>query len=207
MLPKPPAFGVSALPASGRGNPPGPLPVSGMRKLQFGLARMLGVPHLVAWYIRSQRARFARLAAPLSPEQKQAMAGFFLPSALESTRLVVLQDRRLQNPPLYWLPARLGFSDVPHPSNVTAMTFENVVVSHAAFSHGLLFHELVHVEQFRQLGVLRFSKLYVRGFLRGGGYHAIPLEANAYALGRRFESGQRFSVAEEVACSIHEERF
>ena len=31
------------------------------------------------------------------------------------------------------------------------------------FSNGLLFHELVHVEQYRQLGIPRFSELYVGG--------------------------------------------
>jgi len=44
---------------------------------------------------------------------------------------------------------------------------------------GLLFHELVHVEQHRQLGIPRFADLYVRGFLSGGSYEAIPLEVNA----------------------------
>src|SRR2546429_7268300 len=43
-----------------------------------------------------------------------------------------------------------------------------------------LFHELVHAEQYRQLGVGRFAELYIRGFLSGGGYDGIPLEVNAY---------------------------
>jgi hypothetical protein len=51
---------------------------------------------------------------------------------------------------------------------------------------GLLFHELVHVEQYRKLGIPRFSELYVRGFLNGGSYEAIPLEVNAYSLEDRF---------------------
>ena len=38
------------------------------------------------------------------------------------------------------------------------------------FTDGLLFHELVHVQQYRQLGIPRFSEFYVRGFLSGGGY-------------------------------------
>jgi len=65
---------------------------------------------------------------------------------------------------------------------------------------GLLFHELVHVEQFHQLGIPWFSELYVRGFLSGG-YDGIPLELNAYALGRHFEAHprRRFSVADVVA--------
>ena len=72
-----------------------------------------------------------------------------------------------------------------------AITFCDVVVSHQAFSDGLLFHQLVHVEQYRQLGIPRFSELYVRGFLNGGSYEAIQLEVNAYTLGGRFESNPR----------------
>ena len=65
---------------------------------------------------------------------------------------------------------------------MAAVTFQDVVVSHEPFSDGLLFHEFVHVEQYRQLGRARFAELYVRGFLAGRGYPGIPLEINAYAL-------------------------
>ena len=93
-----------------------------------------------------------------------------------------------------------GFNNLPDQSKMRAITFCDVVVSHDAFSDGLLFHELVHVEQYRQLGIPRFSDLYVRGFLNGGSYEAIPLEVNAYTLGGRFESDPRqvFSVEDEV---------
>src|SRR6202051_1159062 len=73
----------------------------------------------------------------------------------------------------------LGFNNLPDQSAMAAITFRDVVVSHEAFSNGLLFHELVHVEQCRQLGIPRFSELYVRGFLTGSSYDAIPLEVNA----------------------------
>ena len=79
----------------------------------------------------------------------------------------------------------LGISDLPDFSSVEAVTFESVVVSHVPFSDGLLFHELVHVEQYRQLGVSRFAELYVRGFLFNGGYDGIPLERNAYEARRQ----------------------
>lgn len=46
--------------------------------------------------------------------------------------------------------------------------------------------KLVHVEQYWQLGIPRFSELYVRGFLKGGSCEAIPLEVNAFTLGGRF---------------------
>ncbi len=82
-------------------------------------------------------------------------------------------------------------------------------ISHEPFSNGLLFHEFVHVEQYRQVRIPRFSELYVRGFLNGGSYEAIPLEVNAYTLGGRFEQNpaNRFSVANEVGRWIAEGRF
>ena len=94
----------------------------------------------------------------------------------------------------------LGFTNLPDQASMAAITFSDVVVSHEQFSNGLLFHELVHVEQYRQLGIPRFSELYVRGFLNGGGYEAIPLEVDAYTLGGRFKSDSRrvFSVEDEV---------
>jgi hypothetical protein len=65
------------------------------------------------------------------------------------------------------------------------------------------------VEQYRQLGIPRFAELYVLGFVNGGRYEAIPLEVNAYALGGRYENNlaQHFSVSEEVAAWIAENRF
>jgi len=94
----------------------------------------------------------------------------------------------------------MGFTNLPSFSTMAAVTFCDVVVSHQPFSNGLLFHELVHVEQYRQLGIPRFAELYVRGFLSGDGYDGIPLEINAYGLGGRFERNPetRFSVADEV---------
>src|ERR1039457_2000817 len=55
-----------------------------------------------------------------------------------------------------------------------------VGLSPVLFTNGLLFHELVHVEQYRQLRIPRCSELYVDGFLTGVGYDGIPLEVHAY---------------------------
>jgi len=137
------------------------------------------------------------------------MAGFFLPQVLDGARVLVRHGIRVGNPPFYPMLAGMGISNLPDISQMAATTFCDVVVSHVPFANSLLFHELVHVEQYRQLGIPRFSELYVRGFLSGGGYDGIPLEANAYALGRRFEGnpGQQFSVADEVARWVREDRF
>jgi hypothetical protein len=128
------------------------------------------------------------------------MNGFFSPQLLEGMRLLVLKGDRVADPDFYPTLKSLGLKNLPDQTKMAAITFSDVVVSHEPFTNGLLFHELVHVEQYRQLGISRFSELYVRGFLNGGGYEAIPLEVNAYTLERRFESDPRrvFSVEDEV---------
>jgi hypothetical protein len=90
-----------------------------------------------------------------------------------------------------------------------ATTFSDTVVSRGPFTDGLLFHELVHVEQYRQLGVPRFAELYVSGFLSGGGYEGIPLEKNAYDLDGRYKAAPEsyFSVGADVAGWIASGRF
>ena len=159
------------------------------------------VSRLVAGYISAQRENYALRAGPLSAQQRAAVAAFFSPELLGNTRLLVLQGERVANPEFYPMLRTLGFKNLPDQSAMAAITFCDVVVSHEPFSDGLLFHELVHVEQYRQLGIQRFSELYVRGFLNGGSYEAIPLEVNAYALEDRFRSDARrgFSVQQEVA--------
>ena len=106
------------------------------------------------------------------------MAGFVLPQVLNATQILILHGLRVENPPFYPMLAAIGFSGLPDLSQMDAITFCDVVASHVPLTDGLLFHELVHVEQYRQLGLQRFSELYVRGFLSGGGYDGIPLEVN-----------------------------
>jgi hypothetical protein len=167
------------------------------------------VSGLVSQYISTQREKYAPRAIPLSVQQKAAMKGFFSPRLLDGTRVLVLQGERVPNPDFYPMLRSLGFNNLPDQSEMGAITFSDVVVTHEAFSNGLLFHELVHVEQYRQLGVPRFSELYVRGFLNGGSYDAIPLEVNAYSLGGRFEQNpaRQSSVADEVRNWIMEGKF
>jgi hypothetical protein len=126
------------------------------------------------------------------------MTWFFSPQVLDATGLVVLQSERVADPDFYPTLKSLGFRNQPNQSAMGAITFSDVVVSHAPFTDGLLFHELVHVEQYRQLGIPWFSELYVRGFLNGGGYDGIPLEMNAYKLGDRFEANPRNPVPVEA---------
>ena len=163
----------------------------------------------VATYIGAQRGRFFSRGVAMPAEAKMALRGFFRAEVVESTRFLVLDGERIENPGFYGMLRGLGLTNLPEFRSMAAVTFQDVVVGHETFSDGLRFHELVHVEQYRQLGVQRFAELYVRGFLNGGGYDGIPLEINAYALGGRFEreAGRVFSVEEEVAGWVTAGRF
>ena len=167
------------------------------------------VSEFVAEYISIQRNRFRDRAKNLTGPQKSVLAGFFRPDLLEATRILVLENERVSNPAFYPFLRSMGFTNLPDFALMAAITFDDVVVSHQPFSDGLLFHEFVHVEQYRQLGIPRFAALYVGGFLSGGGYDGIPLEINAYSLGDRFESAPHssFSVESEVSFWIREARF
>jgi hypothetical protein len=160
-------------------------------------AQITQLSGLVAQYITGQRGKYAPRAVPLSAGQRATMAPFFSSQTLDATRLLVLQGERVANPDFYPMLKAMGFDNLPDQSTMGAITFLDVVVAHEPFTDGLLFHELVHIEQYRQLGVPQFSDLYVRGFLTGGSYAAIPLEVNAYTLGGQFEANPRRSFSVE----------
>jgi hypothetical protein len=119
------------------------------------------------------------IAAPPEPPRIQALA------------------RALGSPP--WL----------EPERMAAITFNQVIVSAEPMSLRVLFHELVHVEQYRQLKVNGFARLYVRGFLRTGAYEQIPLERHAYEMDEQYAANpaRTFSVRDEVRRWIEEKKY
>lgn len=153
----------------------------------------------VEGYINASRKKYAPKAIPLSPAQKSAMHNFFGPEILEQVGVLVLDGSRIEDPSFYSMAKMMGIRGLPSFSDVAAVTFVDVVVSHEPFSESLLFHELVHVVQYAQMGSKEFASRYVQGFLKQGSYDQIPLERNACDLEDRFkkESGA-FSVADEV---------
>lgn len=142
------------------------------------------ISSLVGFYIKSQRARFLPWAKPLSDEAKRRFAGYFSEDILNEVRVAE------------------GVSLLAMPW-VAAMTFDNVIASRVPCFGSLLFHEMVHVTQYRVLGIDQFAEMYVREFLRTRRYEAIPLEACAYELERRFvEDEEPFSVEAEVRARL-----
>lgn len=155
----------------------------------------------VAEYIQQQRQTYRQSAASLNATQMAAMQPFFPKSTLDSTRVIVLSGERVGNPALNGQLVKMGFepATLPNFSLMTAITFVDTVVSHEQFTDRLHFHELVHLVQYEKLGVAEFAAKYVRGFLSGGSYDAIPLERNAYEL------DERFATAPATDCSVSDE--
>jgi hypothetical protein len=169
---------------------------------KLGEAQVGWVIQQVAEYVELQRQTYRGRAVPLDGNQRSALQPFFPATALDSTRAVVLGGERVSNPPFYPELQRMGFEPaaLPNFSFMAAITFVDTVVSHVPFTERLLFHELVHVVQYQKLGLPEFAAKYVRGFLSGGAYEAIPLEVNAYELDARCAADPtaRYSVEGEV---------
>jgi hypothetical protein len=155
---------------------------------------------MVEAYISSSRTKYAPQGVPLSDGQRAAMQPFFPAAVLDSTRLCVLRGTRVPNPSMYSMAKMMGINNLPDFSDMAAITFVDVIVAHEDFTGALLFHELVHVAQYAQMGVKEFAARYVNGFIQGGSYEEIPLEKNAYLLEERFskDAARVFSVDDEV---------
>jgi len=105
---------------------------------------------------------------------------------LEATRLVCVEH--MPRPPLEaWnLHALDDFAFM----NAAGLTLDNFVFVRPGLETdaSLMFHELVHVAQWRALGRARFLALYGVSLLRRG-YDANPLEVMAHDLQARFDRG------------------
>jgi hypothetical protein len=155
---------------------------------------------MVENYISTSREKYAPQAVPLSDIQRAAMQPFFSSGVLDSARLCVLHGTRVPNPSMYSMAKMMGIRNLPDFSDMTAITFVDVIVAHQDFTDALLFHELVHVTQFAQMDLKEFATRFVNGFVQGGSYEEIPLEKMAHELEARFSqnSTQVFSVDDEV---------
>ena len=153
----------------------------------------------VTAYIQRQRDRLGGQAVDLPVDSKRKLSSYFAPDILDSTRLIVSKSLPIPELPYNVLLRSFGFH-LPGASSVSAITFDYVIAARDWPSTRLLFHELIHVVQYRQLGVRRFARLYVEGFLNNGSYGRIPLESCAFSLEERFVSrGTPFDAADAVA--------
>ncbi|HEX7287962.1 MAG TPA: hypothetical protein VF532_17370 [Candidatus Angelobacter sp.] len=155
---------------------------------------------MVEDFILSSRKKYAERAAPLTPEQRAAVQPFFAAEILDQTRVLVLHGERVQDPPFYGMARMMGFKNLPSFADTTAVTFIDVIAFHEEITDDSLFHELVHVVQYQQLGTREFASRYLSGFVKSGSYEENPLEKHAYELEQRYSANrsQPFFVADEV---------
>lgn len=163
----------------------------------------------VVAFVRSGRNQFARTAVPLDPTQRKLMGPFFPADMLDSVRIVSPDKARLQNPDFYHRARQRGFAHMPDFSHLAEITFGDLILFHAAITDRLLFHALVHVVQYRTVGLERYVDLYLRNFVRSGVHVVVPFEVHAYALDERFATAPEkgFSVESEVRCWLEGGRY
>ena len=150
-----------------------------------------------ARYISRQRQRLLPLAQAIPSEFVRRLSGFFPDGVLQEARVI---ETEVPSPFFYPLVRRLGIGEFPEMSAIGAITFVDLIAYPERLNIHTLFHELVHVMQYRTLGLRAFSRHYVRGFVKGGGYEGIPLERQAYELEGQFSRNPRnyFSVEADV---------
>jgi hypothetical protein len=138
------------------------------------------------------------MATPLSEISKLRLRQHFGDADLDWARIVQADPLPIPDPPFYPLLRWLRL-DIPEPSLVEAITFDHVIAARESMRLPLLFHEMVHVVQYRLLGVKAFARLYVKGFFAAGGYHAIPLERCALEMEQRYLTAKEpFDVEGEI---------
>jgi len=153
-------------------------------------------------WIAAERLKHLPKSRPLTCAECSGLASHFSSPCLSSARVACVDEiptptfvRRIIDR-FDFLQKRVQF-DFSSASGITLG--ECILVADPEPSVELLFHELVHVEQYRILGMKGFIRAYVQGVVDSNFvYEKIPLEAAAFELTARFSDGEAFAVREEL---------
>jgi hypothetical protein len=162
-------------------------------------------------WIESQRAEHLPDARPLREAERAALGAYFSEESLAAVR--VARVERVPSPPFIESIVRqlefIGKRVHLDFSAAAGITFgECVLIAEPGESTELLFHEMVHVEQYRILGVKGFSQAYVQGIVDANFiYEKIPLEAIAFEMAERFRAGGAFLVSAELPDWLREKGY
>lgn len=165
-----------------------------------GLAMELAALAGLIW-INIRRSRYRRCGVPLSTQERAVLDPYFDTALLDSIRVCRMPRIEQGLPPRLLRALRLpGVFDL---SFAEGMAFVDAVAvaerTRRENSNSLLFHELIHCVQYRELGTYGFLRRYLRGWSKAGfDSFSIPLEEQAYQLQDRFETGESFKAEEEV---------
>jgi hypothetical protein len=158
-------------------------------------------------YIEQNARRYRALSRTLTIREHEALGRFFASDLLHCARVA---NAAVPVPPrIHKIAIAFQMDALLQPELTAAITLDNVIVHAEPISMRVLFHELVHVEQYKQLKIAGFARLYVRSFLRTGKYDEIPLEQHAYELDEQYAANPAFafSVRNEVRRWIESKRY
>lgn len=147
-------------------------------------------------WVRHRRAMYRDAATPVAGIDAEVLARYFSAPVMACVRVATVE--RIEDPAVYGLMRALGIRVPMELSTVAGMAFGDTVVmaggeADEARRRSTLFHEMVHVVQYRRLGMREFCRQYVRGWTEGG-YFGLALEVEAYAMQKRFDRGEEFEV-------------
>lgn len=157
----------------------------------------------VRW-VQAQREEHRPSARPLDDREVDALERFFGPVIMNLASLKIVP--RIPNPSFYPMLRATGIPVIDF-SQMHGITFVDTILISSehtpagALPLSLVFHELVHVVQYDQVGVDEFIGRYVRGWFGSGQqYAAIPIERQAYELQARFDASPLigFSVVAHI---------
>jgi hypothetical protein len=142
------------------------------------------LPSVRTW-IEMLRGQYASAAQPASTLGFPRLAEYFSGEVLDATRVVTVTTK-LPLPPIQDL--GIEFIELSRMA-LSAVTYDDLVFVHQSLrTERVHFHELVHIVQWRALGVDRFLLTYGAGMIEHGYAHS-PLEAIAYDLQSEFDRG------------------
>jgi hypothetical protein len=149
-------------------------------------------------WVVNQREGNRNIAAPLSQVEKEILLCHFRTETLDSVR--VRRVPQINNPDFYAILEQTAQQMLLDFRQMAGITFvDTILVAEPKVSPQewipLLFHECVHICQYRLLGAELFVERYVNGWvLAGFDYYNIPLEQQAYQLQSQFEAAPGVSL-------------
>jgi hypothetical protein len=153
------------------------------------------LPQVEEW-IGTLHAQHLKESVRVSDAGFPRLAASFPAALLAATRVALVPAIPFPPVSAYGLPEFQGMADMP----MAGITFRDMYFVHPSYlSEGVHFHEMIHVIQWKTLGVRPFLQTYALGILQDG-YERSPLEAIAFESQARFEQDAAMSsVGEAVA--------
>ena len=147
-------------------------------------------------WIRHRRGVYREVGAPIGGEDARVLARYFSAPVLACVRVAVVE--RVEEAWVFEVMRAVGARLPVEMGTVSGMAFGDAVVLARGAGLSTLFHEMVHVVQYRALGLGGFAREYVKGWVESGSYEGIALERVVFEMQRRFDLGEEFEVEEEI---------